>query len=126
MAGGVRGIAPVVLGYTPNAPRGAPPGAVVEGLEAAPGGPPSEGGRGEPRPPFLMGRILEVATPPTAGHPGVPAPVLLIERLRHAARAAAAATVFVPLSVPAEGFVPMATVTLEVLDVTTLSNASSN
>ena len=52
-------------------------------------------------PALLMDRVLKVAMPPTA------------------------ATVVVPLSVPAEGLVPMAMVTLDVSLVTRLPNLSS-
>ena len=52
-------------------------------------------------------------------------PALLIDRLLNVATPLTAAMVAVPLSVPLPGLVPIATVTLELLLVTRLPNASS-
>ena len=53
-----------------------------------------------------------------------PVPVLLIDRVLNVATPPDAATVAVPLSVPALGFVPIASVTFLVSEVTTLLFAS--
>ena len=54
-----------------------------------------------------------------------PVPTLLIDKLLNVAKPLTAATVAVPLSVPLPGLVPMATVTFDESELTTLPNGSS-